>query len=290
VWDKIPKEVKGTNPMEKQEQLQITNTVKKLLISQPITIPIFHEVAMRIQTLMQKEDYIIHQIISLVNEDPALASKMLYMSNSTGNTGREHITTLRTALIRLGSQQILNMVYELSIKNQTAVNPYLQEQMCLFWKHAHAVAIASSYIATIYTNKEKTDLTVDEIYLAGLLHDVGKLYLLKSMDKLANALIFPVNESTVKTSLDELHVAQGIKLMEHWSIPKIYLKVVKHHHDKICTDAGICCVRVANFLHNFVEQKREWTTEDEKLINTELDVLNLEEDIQIIIKLIRAIE
>jgi len=86
--------------------------------------------------------------------------------------------------------------------------------------------------------------------MAGLLHDVGKLYLLKALERLNKV---GVAQAALESDLlleifDELHVEQGCRLMEFWNMPKVYYNVVANHHDTNfdTSDIALTTVRVVN--------------------------------------------
>ena len=163
-------------------------TILKLLCTQPIDIPVFHEVALRLQQMMNDNSYRIEDAIILVHQDTALASEMLRHANTTYNSGTLPITTIKNAIVRLGSQQIVNLAFTASMANCKSDNPLIRIHLKKLWQHCHAVAISSSCLAVqVKHNNDTLELDSDEVYLAGLLHDIGKLYLLKSIDKLIKA-------------------------------------------------------------------------------------------------------
>src|SRR6185369_2839379 len=72
----------------------------------------------------------------------------------------------------------------------------------------------------------------DENYLAALLHDIGKLYLLKSIERLVNAGVISsmFDDELIMEIFDAMHVEQGYRLMQHWNFPAMYCDVIKDHH------------------------------------------------------------
>src|SRR5689334_10701924 len=104
---------------------EVNHSVMPLLLSQPIDIPVFHEVAIRLQQMMIDQSYRIEEAIKLVHEDTALATEMLRHANTTYNSGTMPITTIKDAIIRLGSQQIVNLAFTASMANTKSDNPII---------------------------------------------------------------------------------------------------------------------------------------------------------------------
>ncbi|MDD2540522.1 MAG: HDOD domain-containing protein [Desulfuromonadaceae bacterium] len=74
--------------------------ILNLLLTQPIDIPVFHEVALRLLQMMNGNTYRIEEAIKLVNEDTALAAEMLKHANCAYNSGKTPITTIKHAIIK----------------------------------------------------------------------------------------------------------------------------------------------------------------------------------------------
>src|ERR1035437_5870539 len=121
--------------------------VEKLLLSQPIDIPVFHEVALRLLQMMNDNSYRIEEAIKLVNEDTALASVMLRHANTIYNAGKAPITTIKNAIVRLGSQQVVNLAFTASMTNSKSDNPLINTHMKQLWYHSHIIAITSAWLA-----------------------------------------------------------------------------------------------------------------------------------------------
>lgn len=256
--------------------------IKQLLLSQPIGIPVFHEIALRLQQMMNDHSYRIEEAIKLVYEDTALASEMLRYANTTYNSGKTPITTIKNAIVRLGSQQIVNLAFTASMASCKSDNPLINEYLRRLWRHSHTVAIASAWLAIQANHEgELLDINADEVYLAGLLHDIGKLYVLKSMDSLLSDGRVTIAHDLVNELLDELNIQQGIRVMRQWSIPEIYSDSVGR-----CETAGwksgqndhlAAALRLASGIHNYIERGIDVTETDEasELFNAELALLGI---------------
>ena len=263
--------------------MAIPELTKNILISQPIVIPVFHEVAIKLLQMMNDNSYRIDEVIILVHEDPALASQMLKHANSAYYSVKTPITTIKDATIRLGSQQIVNLAFSASMSNTKSNNPMINTHMKNLWYHCHAVAKTSAYLALkISHDKTLPELNHDEAYLAGLIHDIGKLYLLKVIDSLiATDIIYPDNSLTEEI-LVELNIQQGIKVMKHYNMPEIYSNLL----DRLFVDNWKCgsndylvaTVRLADKMHYYREHDIDITNNiNTCCISDELSFLDMTE-------------
>jgi len=227
--------------------MSLSLTIRRLLISQPIDLPVFHPIAVQLQQLLQTPDFTMDAVVFLANEDQSLAGQILKMANSTVYMGRVRTETIKDAVIRLGAQQVSNLAMAASQAGlHTSDNQLLNGFMQSLWLHSHACAVGSRLLARSAGYPQYAD----KAYMAGLLHDVGKLYLLKSLERLNKAGVAQaaLEEDLLMEIFAELHVDQGCRLMQHWNMPKIYYNVVANHHDPNFDTADIILtvVRLVN--------------------------------------------
>jgi len=212
-------------------QVELPETVKKLLASQPIELPIFHPVAIKLQRMLSDYDFTVDEVAQVSNEDQALASQMLKMSNSPMYMGRSKVATIKEAVIRLGAQQVINIAIAASqAAAHASENPAINTYMKALWQHSHGAALGARWLAHNCGMRG----IADEIYLAALLHDVGKLYLLKAIERLVKAKVISsmFDDELIMEIFEVMHVEQGHRLMQHWNFPAMYCDVVLHHHDE----------------------------------------------------------
>ena len=95
------------------------------------------------------------------------------------------------------------------------------------WKHSFCCAVASKWLAV----KAGYETLAQEAFLAGLLHDIGNVYMLKVIEDVGKAkrLQGDATHAIVSEVLSNMHVEEGLKLMQLWHLPDIYCAVVAGH-------------------------------------------------------------
>ncbi|OGR28377.1 MAG: phosphohydrolase [Desulfuromonadales bacterium GWD2_54_10] len=207
----------------------IPETVRKLLASQPIELPIFHPVALKLQRMLSNYDFTVEEVALVANEDMSLATQMLKIANSPMYMGRTKVATIKEAVIRLGAQQVINIAIAASQSAaHESINPALDCYMKSLWLHSHGAALGARWLALNCGMRG----VADENYLAAMLHDVGKLYLLKSIERLVSAGVISslFDVELISEIFEAMHVEQGFRLMQHWNFPAMYCDVIKNHH------------------------------------------------------------
>ena len=215
---------------------------------QPIDLPVFNSVALELLQLLADPRADIDHVMTIIQKDPALALQVLRMANSSAYAGRTRSETIKDAVNRLGIRQISNLAMAASqAALHTSELPVVSEVMKDLWLHSHACAIGCRSLAELSGNRELGD----QAYLAGLLHDIGKLYLLKALERisLAQETCFELDLETLLNVFSDMHVEQGVRIMNHWDIPPLYRSVVAGHHAEFfdAEDRLLTLVRLVNF-------------------------------------------
>lgn len=266
-------------------QVALPETVRKLLASQPIELPIFHPVALKLQRMLSDYDFTVDEVAQVANEDQSLASQMLKMANSPMYMGRTKVATIKEAVIRLGAQQVINIAIAASQASAHASeNPALDAYMKELWLHSHGSALGARWLAHNCGMRG----IADEIYLAALLHDVGKLYLLKAIERLVKAGVISsmFDDDLIMEIFDAMHVEQGYRLMQHWNFPSMYCDVIRDHHLEewdpvnkmlaIVRFVNLACHKVGLGLKKEPDLAIQLTLEAEVLDIGELQIAELE--------------
>lgn len=208
----------------------IVEIVKQRLAAGSLSIPVFHAVAAKLQQVLARRDFNIDDVHQLINADTGLASQVLRTANSAFYAGLTKVGTIREAIIRLGSKEVANIAMlttqqDLYRSDDVKYNALMQA----LWKHAFCCAVGSKWLAQKTGFREQAQ----EAFLAGLLHDIGKLFLLKVMEEIAReeALRMGTTPAVLSEVLTSLHVEQGHQLMVQWQMPQTYCDIVAGHED-----------------------------------------------------------
>jgi HD-like signal output (HDOD) protein len=211
------------------ENRSIVEAINDYVENSAISIPVFNSVALRIQKALDKQDYNIEEINRLIMADAGLTSQVLRVSNSSFYAGLSKVSTIREAIVRLGGSCVANIAMLATQQDiYRSSDPKLNDIMHTLWGHALCCAIGAKWLAA----KINFASLKEEAFLAGLLHDMGKLFLLKVMEKIIkegrqDGTISPALISEV---MDSMHVVQGANLMQKWNMPETYCVVAREHH------------------------------------------------------------
>jgi HD-like signal output (HDOD) protein len=151
------------------------------------------------------------------------------MANSSYFSGVSEITSLRDAAVRLGIKQISTIVFSANQKRlYSASKGLFKTRLVELWQHASAVSLGSRWLAS-YIGYSRF---ADEAYIAGLLHDIGKLSLLRIIEDLVASENLVLSNEMVNSTLQQLYCTHGADLLELWRLPDLFQQVVLHQADE----------------------------------------------------------
>ncbi len=179
-----------------------------------------------------------NELASLIKQDPVLTARILILINSPAFALPSRIEDLTHAISLLGKKQIRNLALSITIFDTfTARGKEREREMAAFWQHCVACAYACEELA-----KELDYPHPEEAFIAGLLHDIGKLIayhrLENNFSKLLSQLENPSAESNQEwppLSLEKEILGAGHHLIgkwaaETWNFPETIIEAVWLHH------------------------------------------------------------
>ena len=227
------------------ESLSLMENIRVLSASDEMKLPVFPAVAVELQNLINKRNFTLNEFATIVSKDQALASQILKLANSAFYAGFRKVHTIKDAVMRFGVNQTLNCVITMGQRDcYASKNALIDGTMKTLWQHALVCALGTKWVL----EKIGCQSLADEGYLAGLLHDLGKLVLLKVVEKLIDREGATFSESFILELLDSMHAQEGGELLARWSVPEVYCRVARDHHkdDFDPNDSILLTVRVVN--------------------------------------------
>lgn len=220
--------------------------VQQTIASGKASLPVLDQNAARAQQMLQQGEFDLRELEQLVSSDPALTSGLLRAANSSFYGGLNKIVTVRDALARLGTNNVAQVIVMVTQKELYQLrDPKLASLAAVLWTHAVACGAGSRWLAKRLHMPE----VEREALLGGLLHDVGKLLLLRVVDDLilARQLRDP-SAQLLQEVLARMHAEQGEALLAAWNIPDPYRALVRRHHEPDFdeNDMLLLCVRLAD--------------------------------------------
>jgi HD-like signal output (HDOD) protein len=229
------------------ESQSLLSLIEARIARGEVALPARSQVAVRLQKALQEPDANVPQVLELIESDQALTADVLRVANSSFYRGLSAISTVRSAVVRIGSAEVLRLAIAATEKEQYRVrDPRLGELMAPLWNHAMGTAIGARWLAHRLGYRD----IESEVFIAGLLHDVGKLLLVRVCDDLLRSgeLGAEIPISLLTEVMQAGHCQHGAALMQHWGLPTAYHEVALNHHSDTIDSANtiLLLVRLAN--------------------------------------------
>lgn len=229
----------------------IIDTINAKLASDTTTLPVISSVCLEIRGELEKEEPSRERVEALIGSDPGLTFQLLRLANSSFYKGLNEIGTIRDAMTRLGMDETSNLVLLATQKKlYQATDPSVCAMMATLWRHAVVVALA----AKLLTRQCGFHHLSSDAFFAGLLHDVGALFLLTVMDEIKTdpATPFAASDALIKEVLMAAHASQGYALMKRWNLPEKICLIARDHHQEAIDPNNplLLIVRLANLAAN----------------------------------------
>ncbi len=207
--------------------------------------------------ILQSENVPIRDITSIIETDPALTIKILRVVNSPTYGIKGRVDSIQNALTLLGLNEVRTVLFHYTVFSKFFKTRQKQrEWMQRFWIHSVACAyVARSLAARLGLRTENKE------FIAGLLHDIGKLALLEFVPAELDALHHTMQKSRMIDidaefkNLGATHAMIGGWLAEKWHLPSTYTEAIVYHHDPkkvnlnqqlvaLINMAELCCIRM----------------------------------------------
>lgn len=187
--------------------------------------------AQHVMVITANANCCVEDIAKAVNNDQALAIRILKLANSSAYSRGRPITTVKDAVGRIGVQELRSIVTALDVIQtyECESNDLIDHQ--LFWEHSIACGLIAASI-----NRHLRISETDDFFLWGMIHDVGRLILLDRVPQqyakvcaAANALSAPLElvESRLLT-LNHCEILE--KALVQWQFPRDFIAPVINHH------------------------------------------------------------
>jgi HD-like signal output (HDOD) protein len=151
-----------------------------------ITFPTSVNAVLRLQLALDDPDCHLEDAIRLVLGEPQLAARTVALANTAAfNGGGAPVTNVRAAVTRLGYRRLQALVAALMVRQfgSRIVDPELRSKAAQLWEHSAHVAVLAQEFA-----RRVTFVNPDTALFAGIVHEVGGLYLLSRADEFPGLL------------------------------------------------------------------------------------------------------
>jgi len=196
----------------------------KRFYSGKIILPVFPSIVKEVEELLAGKDPSVDDLAKIVGKDLVISGKLITIANSSLYKGLDDVNSLNGALVRLGLKHTLTVCSALATRNLfDSDDQALKTEMNKLWVHSFAVATLARRLA-----EEKGLDNLESIYLMGLVHDIGKMLLMKVfVDMYPDVCI---TDEDLQRAIHEIHTTFGGVLLKKMHFSKQIIKIAEFHH------------------------------------------------------------
>lgn len=245
-------------------------------------MPSLPSIVFQVLRLLEDEDVSIKELQEAIKQDPSLTLKILKMANSAYYGLPRKISTVSEALVILGLETLKSIVIAASAYHVLGikVSGYRYPHGGL-WVHSLYTATVAQEIAR-YVGLKNTE----EIFIAALLHDVGKIALGEEIEAHEPEMIEVLSRTQASFEMVEKaviginHAEAGAMVVKVWNLPSIYQDTIGFHHYPSAADKYkemIACVHLADIIAIEAGTSSGWDGIFYKIDRSALEILSLSE-------------
>jgi HD-like signal output (HDOD) protein len=220
-----------------------------------VELPSFPDVAVRVRKVLADEQVSNEQISRVVGSDAGLVARVFTLANSAAlNRSGKTISDLKTAINRIGQNNVRTAAVSFAIAQLRRANElkHIAKELEVMWQEATKVAALAYSIAS-----KSPGINADESMLAGLLHNVGRIYILARANRHAHLFKDP---AVLAQIMRDWHANIGKAIVENWGFPEQIAEAIAEHEnvDRVVGTADITDVlTVAVMMSSFLGQETD---------------------------------
>jgi len=222
------------------------------LVSGVVRLVSLPEVCIRVNEMMDDPVVNATDIGKVIAQDASLTARLLKIVNSAFYGFQARIDTVSRAVTVIGLRELRGLVLAASAVESFSKLPNDVLNLVNFWRHSVYCGVVAQLLA-----QKCNVLHSERLFIAGLLHDIGKLVITNKMVKESREVIKRVEQKKIfgfeaeQAILGFDHAEVGGELLKEWNMPESLCNSVKYHHRPraaIEPSIEICIVHIANIM------------------------------------------
>ncbi len=214
------------------------------------------EIYIRVTQVLEDPNHNAKQLGEIIGHDPALTARILRIVNSAYYALATQVELVSRAVSIIGEDDLRNLVLATSAVDTFKRIPNQLVDIDLFWRHSVHTGIVSRLLS-----KHCNILHGERLFVAGMLHDIGKLILYFKEPELSQQVLLQAAESdgqlfrAEKDIIGFTHGDVGAALIDAWKLSDTLKEVVAYHHTPLKAQKHqmeTCIVHIANCVVNAI--------------------------------------
>jgi putative nucleotidyltransferase with HDIG domain len=240
-------------------KMENMDVLSRKIVEEIDSLPSFPDNIMFLQKMLSNPETEIPDLARQVSTDPALTADLLKVVNSAQFMLAKKVDNIMEAVKMVGLRGLKNLLY--SYGTQKILGGKDDDAIKALWKHSYKTAF---YAYTLARNVLRKKEILDDVYVGGILHDMGKIVFSSVHPDLINKIKKFSHEKDIPAELFEdltaglNHSQIGSLIAEKWNFPEALIVSIRCHHDPQQAPPAlrdiVDTVYFANMLCNYESQ------------------------------------
>ena len=214
-----------------------------------IDLPVLPRVVQEVEEVMKRDISKGEDLAKVIEKDAVISVRLISVANSPYYRGLEQITSVRTAISRLGEAETRNLVIAIANKSlYKTKNSQFRDLMEKLWMHSLACAHSAVRIS-----KTRSLGGVENYFFMGIIHDIGKVVLIKAISD-AMPADKKIKLKDIQSAIRDIHAGFGGSLMRRWKYPDKFKKVVTQTEKEDYTEHVLQEVLITNLANRLADK------------------------------------
>lgn len=218
--------IASTVQTEQEETAGFRTHIITQLTQGTLDLPLLPVVANQVLQLSSDPNADANKLSALIQQDQALAGQILRIANSPAYLPRSPIVSLQQAIAWLGMNMLAGLAFSVSVQSGVFTIKGYEKEIRGLWSHALATGLYGKEIA------RRTRHNVENAFLCGLLHTIGKPVLLHLIQTFASTQGSLPSWTILEPLIQEYHISAGTKLAKIWKLPDPVQEAIRLYSDE----------------------------------------------------------
>jgi HD-like signal output (HDOD) protein len=224
------------------------------------SLPAMPVIAQKLMALKLDSDEGEREMMLLISQDPMISAKIIGLANSPLLGTTRKISAVKDAAMLLGLTRVKSVATGIAVMSLVSkpIGRFDPQELWL-----HNMGVAFGMLPVVRAMPARNRPQDDQIFLAGMLHDIGYLALAhldtQRSDDLHTRFVIEPDRLAIEVErelLEMTHDELGAELARHWNLPNEVVAVLRYHHTPDVAEAaeGQPLVRIVNITEKLLPQ------------------------------------
>ena len=255
--------------LQPDNSISIQDAAALAVTSDSVELPVLPEVALQLLKLTGDIECDPVDIVALFKRDQSLTGHLLKTTNSIRYSSGQTVTSIQHAVARLGLLQVREIVMLISCRSKVFNVKGFDQDVRASFEMSLATAAFNQEIARVRRQN------VEDAFLSGLLHDIGRPVLLQELSDVRTESAIEADDDEIRSAAEEHRIPMAARLVRSWELPGRLADTILHQATPLEAGEQESPAAMLNVAIDLARGALAGELTSEEYTHTLVDVLNL---------------